>query len=156
VSTTTISPETTKTVASNPSDSGIGGVGSAFGGGGPYIVPCKINGVCESFENHEQCPSDCPTTTTTVKTTTTASVQPYFCGNGTCDAGEDFTNCPQDCVIVTPQNQTGNGPWGWLTGGFVNAGELLWWIILLELIIAALLWIVKTNSKKEQVQAKTP
>jgi len=69
-------PTTTTTVLPS-SGAGGGGGGGGGGGAGPQIIPCELNGVCDSWETPETCPSDCkvktaaPTTTTLPPTQTT-------------------------------------------------------------------------------------
>ena len=48
------------------------------------LDPCDDDGLCESGENCDNCPADCPGGT---------------CGNGTCDVaeGENCVSCPSDC-----------------------------------------------------------
>jgi len=42
------------------------------------------NGVCEGFESHKNCRSDC------------------YCGNGVCERNENVNNCPADCSSSGP------------------------------------------------------
>jgi len=55
--TATTAPEATTTISSGGGEDDGGGGG---GGGGPTIEPCFLNGICEDWETHETCPSDCP------------------------------------------------------------------------------------------------
>ncbi len=51
------------------------------------------NGNCESGENSDNCPNDCPAQS--------SPVQPppqIVCGNGICEAGENLSSCLNDCL----------------------------------------------------------
>lgn len=113
---------------------------------------CELNGICDEWETHEDCPSDCPeepetTTTTTVPTTATTALPSFgaICGNGECEETEDLFTCPEDCAEEkVEENVTApGGPLGMLTGFMSAFGDMseydLYGLMLILLIMLAVL-----------------
>ncbi|MCX6821134.1 MAG: hypothetical protein NT016_04285 [Candidatus Aenigmarchaeota archaeon] len=90
------------------SSSGSSSSGGGGGGGGAPVVTCTINGICDSWETHDACPSDCPISTTTTTGIASASAagtctEAWTCGDwSSCADGlqkrtcTDSNNCGTD------------------------------------------------------------
>lgn len=116
---------------------------------------CELNGICDEWESHRDCPSDCPeepegTTTTTRPTTATTAVPSFgaICGNDECEDTEDVLTCPEDCAEEAEDNVTIPGaPLDMLTGfmsAFGDMSEYDWYsfMIILVILLAILRYLV--------------
>lgn len=68
---------------------------------GCVTTPMCGNGLCETGENLETCPNDCPETS-----------EP-MCGNGVCESDENSYNCPDDCIVFPDTIPDPNEWVGW-------------------------------------------
>lgn len=154
-----------------------GGGGGGGGGAGAPVQPCELNGICDSWETHENCPSDCPEETTTATTPgagETECQESWVCSgwkgcvNGlkkrTC---MDENNCgteidkPVISESCSAEEIAGGGPsvLGFLTGMAAGLTTTLVensiYIILFLVLVIILIVIIKKKYKQKFKLTKT-
>ena len=111
--------------------------GGGGGGGGP-LTSCVLNGICESWETPEMCPSDCKVTTTTVPPTTTTTAPATTTTETT--VVPTTTTVPETTTTTPPAAPTGFAA---LTGILAAAIESPGYLILSLIVIVAVLAVFK-------------
>jgi len=139
------------------------GGGGGGGGGAPPAQPCELNGVCDPWETHETCPSDCPegATTTTTTQQTTGCQERWVCSDwGRCVDGIRTRTCvdSNECGTInnkpldsdpcsTEEIEESQSVLGVFSGMAVALMENSLYIIVAVVIIAVVLFLVLRRKK---------